>query len=365
MGIDPESRNDRESHNNQRCAREGQNPMTDVAHPVAKAGSRCGSSSSTPRFMAVLVPVYWYYYGRTNFLYFCDVALILTLIAIWIEKSAARLHVRGRHHGAADRVGDRFHRHRLVGLPVNGMTAYMFKADSSLFLRGLSLFHGWLPFLLLYLVCEARLRPPRASLLDRAGLGADPDLLLLHAAAEPERRADAGEHQLRLGPQRRRSRRPGCSPALWVIGMMVLMPVICSSAGAYPVRALHAEGTSAELTPMTLASPAIRPSSPRDPAALRAARPARRVARLLRVHRLHRARRDGDRRRQLVRVEPRRRARARRPHHPRRRPLVHADPPRGRRRRSAPSSNAPGRVSAAATMRAMARTTTAAPRWWR
>jgi len=28
----------------------------------------------------------------------------------------------------------------------------MFEADRSLFLRGLSLFHGWLPFLLLYLV---------------------------------------------------------------------------------------------------------------------------------------------------------------------------------------------------------------------
>jgi hypothetical protein len=29
-------------------------------------------------FMAVLVPVYWHYYGPTNFLYFCDVALFLT-----------------------------------------------------------------------------------------------------------------------------------------------------------------------------------------------------------------------------------------------------------------------------------------------
>ena len=29
-------------------------------------------------FMAVLIPVYWYFYGPTNFLYFCDLALILT-----------------------------------------------------------------------------------------------------------------------------------------------------------------------------------------------------------------------------------------------------------------------------------------------
>src|SRR5213083_2817979 len=36
-------------------------------------------------FIIVWMPVYWYYYGPTNFLYFCDVSLILTLVAIWIE----------------------------------------------------------------------------------------------------------------------------------------------------------------------------------------------------------------------------------------------------------------------------------------
>ncbi len=50
-----------------------------------------------------------------------------------------------------------------IGYPVIGMTAYMFNANSSLFLRGLSLFHGWLPFLLLYLV--ARLGYDRRALL--------------------------------------------------------------------------------------------------------------------------------------------------------------------------------------------------------
>ena len=33
-------------------------------------------------FMAVLVPVYWHYYGPTNF---CDLALLITLVGIWIE----------------------------------------------------------------------------------------------------------------------------------------------------------------------------------------------------------------------------------------------------------------------------------------
>src|SRR4051794_32627241 len=40
----------------------------------------------------------------------------------------------------------------LVGVHLTGMTDYMFAADHSLFLRSLSLFHGWLPFLLVFLV---------------------------------------------------------------------------------------------------------------------------------------------------------------------------------------------------------------------
>ena len=102
-------------------------------------------------FMAVLVPVYWHYYGPTNFLYFCDVALFLTLAAVWLE-SPLLVSI-----GAAGIVipqllwnVDFFA--NLFGTPLLGMTDYMFKHENSLFLRGLSLFHGWIPFLLLYLV---------------------------------------------------------------------------------------------------------------------------------------------------------------------------------------------------------------------
>ena len=34
-------------------------------------------------FLCVLVPYYWNAYGPTNFLYFCDVALFMTLVALW------------------------------------------------------------------------------------------------------------------------------------------------------------------------------------------------------------------------------------------------------------------------------------------
>ncbi len=102
-------------------------------------------------FLAVLIPVYWWNYGPTNFLYFCDVALFLTLIGIWRESSlpismAAVGILAPQVLWVVDfAVG-------ACGGQMTGMTDYMFNHDRSLFLRGLSLFHGWLPFLLIYLV---------------------------------------------------------------------------------------------------------------------------------------------------------------------------------------------------------------------
>ncbi len=102
-------------------------------------------------FMAVLVPVYLYYYGPANFLYFCDVALILTLAGMWLDN---RLLVSMSAVGIlAPQIlwlVDFFA--QFAGYPITGVTGYMFDATKPLFLRGLSLFHGWLPLLLLYLV---------------------------------------------------------------------------------------------------------------------------------------------------------------------------------------------------------------------
>ena len=104
-------------------------------------------------YMAVLIPVYWHYYGPTNFLYFCDVALILTLIAIWPENALLiSMCTVGIVIPQAFWVLD-FVAHA-AGLSLTGMTEYMFDSSHSLFLRLLSTFHGWLPFLLLYLVSK-------------------------------------------------------------------------------------------------------------------------------------------------------------------------------------------------------------------
>ena len=102
-------------------------------------------------YMAALIPVYWHYYGPTNFLYFCDVALILTLVAIWPENALLiSMSALGILVPQALWVADFLA--SAAGVPLTGMADYMFDANRSRFLRLLSSFHGWLPFLLLYLV---------------------------------------------------------------------------------------------------------------------------------------------------------------------------------------------------------------------
>lgn len=119
-------------------------------------------------FMAVLVPLYWTNYGPTNFLYFCDLALFFTLIAVWLESGlfASMAAVGIILPQLVLWCGD-FAAH-LIGIKFTGMTDYMFDPHRSLFLRGLSFFHGWLPFLLLFLV--ARLGYDRRALFAWTGV---------------------------------------------------------------------------------------------------------------------------------------------------------------------------------------------------
>jgi len=102
-------------------------------------------------FVVVLVPAYWYSYGPTNFLYFCDVALLLALPGIWLE-SALLISMGAVGIAAIQTVWIADFLANLVGAPIVGVTDYMFESHRSLFLRGLSLFHIWLPILLVILV---------------------------------------------------------------------------------------------------------------------------------------------------------------------------------------------------------------------
>jgi hypothetical protein len=103
-------------------------------------------------FLLVLVPVYWVHYTPVNFLFFCDLALFVTLAALWLENrlltSMAALGILlPQFLWVVDFLG-----RLLGGVSILGMTSYMFNPELPLFLRGLSLFHGWLPFLLFWMV---------------------------------------------------------------------------------------------------------------------------------------------------------------------------------------------------------------------
>ena len=109
-------------------------------------------------FMAVLVPVYAMTYGPQNFLYFCDVALFLTLAGMWMNN---RLLISMCAVGIlAPQIlwlADFFT--QFAGFKITGMTDYMFDSSKSFFLRSLSLFHGWLPLLLIFLVARMGYEP--------------------------------------------------------------------------------------------------------------------------------------------------------------------------------------------------------------
>src|SRR5262249_55907278 len=94
-------------------------------------------------FVCLLVPVYLRYYGPTNFLYFCDVALLMTVAALWLESSllasmAAVGIVVPQLLWQVDFLGG------LCGWHMLHLTNYMddaFESPKKLLLRGLSFFH--------------------------------------------------------------------------------------------------------------------------------------------------------------------------------------------------------------------------------
>jgi hypothetical protein len=175
-------------------------------------------------FMTVLVPVYWYYYGPTNFLYFCDAALFLTLAGIWLENSllismCAVGILAPQTLWVVDFVLN------LLRISLLGMTDYMFKHENSLLLRGLSLFHGWIPFLLLYLVWQVgydRRGFPVWTVLAWA-------LMLICFFFMPPPNPDAGLTPVNInyvwGPSDSAAQ-TWVSPYVWLAGMLIGMPVL-------------------------------------------------------------------------------------------------------------------------------------------
>lgn len=105
-------------------------------------------------FMAILIVVYWVYRGPQNFLWGCDIALLLTWLALW-RKAALPASMALLVTLIPDIVWNTdFLLHLVAGRDVLGMdaTGYMFEQSMPLFVRALSLFHVFLAPLLLWMV---------------------------------------------------------------------------------------------------------------------------------------------------------------------------------------------------------------------
>ncbi len=101
-------------------------------------------------WFAVWVVTYWRLVGAVNFLWLCDVALFVLLVALWTEspllfssQATGVLVIQGVWIvDVAARLALGFH-------PIGG-TEYMFDPAEPIGVRALSLFHLWVPILILW-----------------------------------------------------------------------------------------------------------------------------------------------------------------------------------------------------------------------
>jgi hypothetical protein len=102
--------------------------------------------------VATIVPVYFVHYGALNFLWFSDIALIVTGIALWDENRllASMMAVAVLLPEALWNIS--FFARLLGGVRVSGLADYMFDGAIPLWIRGLSLFHIPMPLALLWML---------------------------------------------------------------------------------------------------------------------------------------------------------------------------------------------------------------------
>ncbi|HEV8439808.1 MAG TPA: membrane-associated protein [Methylomirabilota bacterium] len=101
--------------------------------------------------VALVVPVYLARYGLANFLWFSDIALVMTAIALWAEN---RLLASTMAVGVLlpELLWSVSFFGRLAGVRATDLASYMFDTRLSLFLRSLSLFHVVLPVVLVWML---------------------------------------------------------------------------------------------------------------------------------------------------------------------------------------------------------------------
>jgi len=103
-------------------------------------------------FLGVLVPAYWVHWGPKNFLWFSDIALLTTAVAMWLESPLlASMMTLAIALPELAWNADFFGR-LLTGRQLFGLSKYMFDSGKPLYLRALSLFHVVLPVVLIWML---------------------------------------------------------------------------------------------------------------------------------------------------------------------------------------------------------------------
>ncbi len=103
-------------------------------------------------YVAVVVAVYARKYSLANFLWFSDIALLASVPALWLESGylASMMAVGVLLPELFWNAG--FFGQLLTGRRLTGLTDYMFDRRKPLHLRALSLFHLFMPLLLLWMI---------------------------------------------------------------------------------------------------------------------------------------------------------------------------------------------------------------------
>ena len=99
-------------------------------------------------FLCVLVPVYWQGYGPTVFLWACDIALFMVLVALWRERALpnSMMAIGVLPFELAWTLDF------LFGSRLFGMASYMYDPALPIFLRAFSLYHTVMPVIMIFLL---------------------------------------------------------------------------------------------------------------------------------------------------------------------------------------------------------------------